>query len=47
MTWSLHQQLDLEANCQITERQIKDNLENEEEYAMLIETPYWILMLDK
>jgi hypothetical protein len=47
VTQSLQQQLDLEANCQITERQTKYNLESGEEYVRLIETPYWNLMLDK
>jgi hypothetical protein len=32
---SLQRQLDLDANQQIIERQIKDNLENGEEYAGL------------
>jgi hypothetical protein len=40
VTWSLQQQLDLEANCQITRRQIEGNLENGKEYIGLIETPY-------
>ncbi len=35
VTWSLQQQLDLEANCQVTGRQTKDNLENGQEYAGL------------
>jgi hypothetical protein len=39
--------LDLEANCQVTEKQTKDNLENEHEHSGIIETPYWNLMLDK
>ncbi len=39
--------LDLEANWQVIEKQIKDNLENGEEYAWLIETPYRNLMLDR
>jgi hypothetical protein len=30
----------LEANQQVIESQTKDNLENGEEYAGLIETPY-------
>jgi hypothetical protein len=37
----------LEANQQVIKRQIKDNIENREEYEGLIETPYWNLMLDK
>jgi hypothetical protein len=37
----------LEANRQVIEKQIKDNLENGEEYAWLIETPYRNLMLDR
>jgi hypothetical protein len=37
----------LEANCQITERQTKENLENGEEYTGLIETPYQNMMLDR
>jgi hypothetical protein len=39
--------LDLEANCQVIERQIKDNLENGEEYARITKTPYQNLMLNK
>jgi hypothetical protein len=39
--------LDLEANRQITEREIKDNLENGEEYVGIIKTPYRNLMLDR
>jgi hypothetical protein len=39
--------LDLKANCQVTDKEIEDNLENGEEYAGIIETPYWNLMLDK
>jgi hypothetical protein len=39
--------LDLEANHQVIERQIKDNLDNGEEYAGLTKTPYWNLMLDR
>jgi hypothetical protein len=37
----------LEANHLVTERQTKDNLENGEEYAGIIETPYRNLMLDR
>jgi hypothetical protein len=37
----------LEANRQVIEKQIEDNLENGEEYAWLKETPYWNLMLDR
>jgi hypothetical protein len=37
----------LEANRQVIERLSKANLENGEEYAWLIKTPYWHLMLDK
>jgi hypothetical protein len=37
---NLQRQLDLEANPQVIERQIKDNLENGEEYVWLIETSY-------
>ncbi len=43
---SLQRQLDLEENWQVIERQIEDNLENGEEYARLIETPYRNVMLD-
>jgi len=39
VTWSLQQQLDLEANHQIIERQIEDKFENGEEYVRLVETP--------
>jgi hypothetical protein len=38
--------LDLEENWQVIERQIEDNLENGEEYARFIETPYRNVMLD-
>jgi hypothetical protein len=31
VTWSLQQQLDLEANIKITERETKDNIENRKE----------------
>jgi hypothetical protein len=37
----------LEANWQVIERQIENNLENGEEYVGLIETPYRNLMWDK
>jgi hypothetical protein len=37
----------LEANYQVTVKQIEDNLENGEEYIRLIKTPYQNLMLDK
>ncbi len=47
VTQSLQWQLDLEANRQITEREIKDNLENGEEYVGIIKTPYRNLMLDR
>jgi hypothetical protein len=44
---SLQQQLDLEANHQVTKRLTKDNFENGKEYARLTKTPYWNLMLDR
>jgi hypothetical protein len=47
VTRSLERQLDLEANWQVIERQIEDNLENGEEYVGLTETPYRNLMLDR
>jgi hypothetical protein len=47
MMRSLHQELDLEANRQVIERQTKDNLENGEEYVGLTKTPYHNLMLDR
>jgi len=37
--------LDLEANRQVIESQIEDNLENGKEHAWLTKTPYWNLML--
>jgi hypothetical protein len=37
----------LDVNQQVIERQIKDNLDNGEEYARIIETPYQNLMLDR
>jgi hypothetical protein len=39
--------LDLEANCQGPEKEIKDNLENGKEYVRIMETPYQNLMLDR
>jgi hypothetical protein len=39
--------LDLEANLQVIKRQTDDNLENGEEYARLIETPYHNMMLKR
>jgi len=47
VTWNLQRQLDLEANCQVTGRQTKYNLENGQEYAGLTETPCHNMMLDK
>ncbi len=46
VTWSLQQQLDLEAKCQVTKRQTKNNIENGEEYVRLTKTTYKNLMLD-
>ncbi len=43
----LQRQLDLEANGQVIERQIKDNFKNGKEYAGLRKTPYENLMLGK
>jgi hypothetical protein len=37
----------LEANYQVIESQIENNLENGKEYARLIKTPYQNLMLDR
>jgi hypothetical protein len=45
--WSLQQQFDLEANCQVTKRQIENNLENGEEYIRLTQITYHNLMLDR
>jgi hypothetical protein len=39
--------LDWKENHQITIKQIEKNIENGEEYARLIETPYRDLMLDR
>ncbi len=39
--------MDLEANYQVIESQIENNLENGEEYARLIKTPYQNLILDR
>jgi hypothetical protein len=39
--------LDLDVNQQVIERQIKDNLDNGEEYARITETPYQNLMFNK
>ncbi len=44
---SLQWQLDLDVNQQVIERQIKDNLDNGEEYARITETPYQNLMFNK
>jgi hypothetical protein len=46
-TRSLQQQLDLEANHQGIEGQIKNNHENGREYEKFIKTPYWNLMLNR
>jgi hypothetical protein len=46
-TQSLQQQLDLKASQQVIENHTENNFENGEEYARLIETPYWNLMLDR
>jgi hypothetical protein len=37
----------LEANRQVIENRVKDNLENGEEYSRLIGTPHQNLMLDR
>jgi hypothetical protein len=37
----------LKANRQVARSKIEDNLENGEEYAGIIETPYRNLILDK
>jgi hypothetical protein len=37
----------LEANCQVTEKQTENNLENGHEHSRIVETPYRNLMLDK
>ncbi len=47
VTQRLQQQLDLEANQQVIERQTKDNLETGEKYEKLTKTPYRNLMLDR
>ncbi len=47
VTRSPPQQLDLEANCQVARRQIKDNLENGKKYVELTKTSYLNMMLDK
>jgi len=39
--------LDLEADGQVIESRIENNLENGEEYVGLTETPYQNLMLDR
>jgi hypothetical protein len=39
VTRNLLQQLDLEANRQVIEKQTKNNFENGKEYTGLIETP--------
>ncbi len=40
-------QLDLEVNCQVARRQIKDNLENGKKYVGFTKTSYLNMMLDK
>jgi hypothetical protein len=40
VTQNLQWQLDLEANRQVIERETQDNLENEEKYVGITETPY-------
>jgi hypothetical protein len=39
--------LDLEANHQVTEQEMKDNFENRVEYVGIIETPYHNSMFDR
>jgi hypothetical protein len=46
-TWSLQQQLDLEANHQGIKGQTKDNHENGREYVKIIKAPYQNMMLNK
>ncbi len=38
VTYSLQQQLDLEANHQVTKKETKDNLENGQDYVGIIQT---------
>jgi len=40
-------QLDLEGNCQVIGKRIKNNLENGQEFIRLTKTPYQNLTLDK
>jgi hypothetical protein len=47
VTQSLQQQLDLEANHRVVERQTKYNLESGEEYVGLTKTTYWNMILDR
>ncbi len=39
--------MNLEANWQVNEKHIEDNVGNGQEYAGLTKTLYWSLMLDK
>jgi hypothetical protein len=39
MTQSLQQQLDLDANHQVTEQKIEDNFENGKDYVGIAKTP--------
>ncbi len=39
--------MDLEANCQVIEKQTENNYENGHEHSGIIETPYRNLMLDR
>jgi hypothetical protein len=47
VTYNLLQQLDLKANRQVIEKQIKNHFENGKEYAGLTKTPSHNLMLNK
>jgi hypothetical protein len=47
VTQSFQQQLDLEANCQVTKQETEENLENGKEYVGITKIPYRNLMLDR
>jgi hypothetical protein len=47
VTWSLYQQLDLEVNRQVIEKQTKNNFKNGEECEGLTKTSSQNLMLDR
>jgi hypothetical protein len=47
VTYSLQQQLNLEANHHNPKGEIEDNHGNRKEYVGITQTPYWNLMFNK